>query len=31
MSLASLVPLIIVFVVFQRRLIDGIATSGVKG
>ena len=31
MSLASLVPLIVVFVVFQRRLIDGIATSGVKG
>ena len=31
MSLASLVPLIVVFVIFQRRLIDGIATSGVKG
>jgi multiple sugar transport system permease protein len=31
MSLASLVPLIVLFVVFQRRLIDGIATSGLKG
>ncbi len=31
MSLLSLVPLFIVFFVFQRRLIEGIATSGLKG
>ncbi|WP_051328745.1 carbohydrate ABC transporter permease [Geminicoccus roseus] len=31
MSVLSLVPLFIVFFVFQRRLIDGIASSGLKG
>ena len=31
MSLLSLVPLFIVFFVFQRRLIEGIATTGLKG
>jgi multiple sugar transport system permease protein len=31
MSLLSLVPLFVVFFVFQRRLIEGIATSGLKG
>jgi multiple sugar transport system permease protein len=31
MSLLSLVPLFIVFIVFQRRLINGIATTGLKG
>jgi multiple sugar transport system permease protein len=31
MSLLSLVPLFFVFFVFQRRLIEGIATSGLKG
>lgn len=31
MSLLSLVPLFLVFFVFQRRLIEGIATTGIKG
>jgi multiple sugar transport system permease protein len=31
MSVLSLVPLFVVFFVFQRRLIDGIATTGLKG
>lgn len=31
MSLLSLAPLFVVFFVFQRRLIEGIATSGLKG
>jgi multiple sugar transport system permease protein len=31
MSLLSLIPLFVVFFVFQRRLIEGIATSGLKG
>ncbi|WP_342361843.1 carbohydrate ABC transporter permease [Terrarubrum flagellatum] len=31
MSLLSLVPLLIVFLFFQKRLIDGIATTGLKG
>jgi len=31
MSLLSLVPLFLVFFIFQRRLIEGIATSGLKG
>ena len=31
MSLLSLVPLFVVFLVFQRRLIEGIATTGLKG
>ena len=31
MSLLSLVPLFVVFFIFQRRLIEGIATSGLKG
>ena len=31
MSLLSLVPLFVVFFIFQRRLINGIATTGLKG
>jgi multiple sugar transport system permease protein len=31
MSLLSLIPLFVLFFVFQRRLIEGIATSGLKG
>ena len=31
MSLLSLVPLFVLFFIFQRRLIDGIATTGLKG
>lgn len=31
MSLASLIPLFVVFSVFQKRLIEGIAASGLKG
>ncbi len=31
MSLLSLVPLFVIFFVFQRKLIDGIATTGLKG
>jgi multiple sugar transport system permease protein len=31
MSLLSLIPLFIVFFIFQKRLIDGIATTGLKG
>lgn len=31
MSLLSLVPLFLVFFIFQRRLIDGIAATGLKG
>ncbi len=31
MSLASLTPLFIVFFIFQKRLIEGIAASGLKG
>ncbi len=31
MSLLSLVPLFVIFAFFQRRLIDGIATTGLKG
>ncbi|MDR6290731.1 multiple sugar transport system permease protein [Inquilinus ginsengisoli] len=30
MSLLSLVPLFVVFLIFQRRLIEGIATTGLK-
>lgn len=31
MSLASLVPVFVLFLLFQRLLIDGIATTGMKG
>jgi multiple sugar transport system permease protein len=31
MSVVSLVPTLIVFVVFQRRIVEGIATTGVRG
>ncbi len=31
MSLLSLVPMFVVFFIFQRKLIDGIATTGLKG
>ncbi|HEV2515661.1 MAG TPA: carbohydrate ABC transporter permease [Devosia sp.] len=31
MSVLSLVPTFVVFLIFQRRLVEGIATSGLKG
>jgi multiple sugar transport system permease protein len=31
MSLVSLVPVFVIFLVFQRLLIEGIATTGLKG
>ena len=31
MSVINLVPMLIVFLVFQKRLVDGVATSGIKG
>jgi multiple sugar transport system permease protein len=31
MSTISIIPLIVIFFVFQKRLVDGIATSGLKG
>jgi multiple sugar transport system permease protein len=31
MSVVSLIPTLIVFVVFQRRIVEGIATTGVRG
>ena len=31
MSVLSLVPIFIVFLVFQRRIVEGIATTGLKG
>jgi len=31
MSVLSLVPIFVVFLVFQRRLVEGISTSGIKG
>ncbi len=31
MSVLSLVPTFVVFLVFQRRLVEGISTSGIKG
>ena len=31
MSLLSLIPMFVVFFIFQRKLIDGIATTGLKG
>ncbi len=31
MSLVSLIPLFVIFFIFQRRLIEGIAASGLKG
>lgn len=31
MSFVSLIPLFVIFLFFQKRLIDGIATSGLKG
>ena len=30
MSLVTLVPVVVVFVVFQRRIVEGLATSGIK-
>jgi multiple sugar transport system permease protein len=31
MSALSLVPVFVVFVVFQRYLVEGISTTGMKG
>jgi multiple sugar transport system permease protein len=31
MSLVSLVPVFVIFLVFQRLLIEGISTTGLKG
>ena len=31
MSVVTLVPMMIVFLVFQKRLVDGVASSGIKG
>ena len=31
MSTLSIVPIVIIFLVFQKYLVDGIATSGLKG
>lgn len=31
MSLVSLLPIFIVFIIFQRRLVEGLATTGLKG
>ena len=31
MSVISLIPIIIIFIIFQKSLIDGIAVSGIKG
>lgn len=31
MSVVSLIPVVIFFLLFQRRLLEGIATSGLKG
>ena len=31
MSLISLLPIFVVFIVFQRRLVEGLATTGLKG
>jgi multiple sugar transport system permease protein len=31
MSLLALIPVLLFFLAFQRYLVDGVATSGVKG
>ena len=31
MSVLSLVPIMILFVLFQKSLVEGISTSGIKG
>ena len=31
MSFLSLIPMLLVFVAFQRYIVEGIATSGLKG
>jgi multiple sugar transport system permease protein len=31
MSTLSVIPMIIVFLIFQRRIVEGIALTGVKG
>lgn len=31
MSLVSLIPIFLIFIVFQRRLVEGIASTGLKG
>lgn len=31
MSVVSLIPIIVFFIIFQRYLVDGIAMDGIKG
>jgi multiple sugar transport system permease protein len=31
MSVVTLLPMVIVFLIFQKRLVDGVASSGIKG
>ena len=31
MSVASLIPVLILFFIFQKSLVEGISTTGVKG
>lgn len=31
MAVVSLIPILIIFLLFQKQLVDGIATSGIKG
>ena len=31
MSVVALVPVVVFFLLFQKRIVDGVATSGLKG
>lgn len=31
MSVVSLIPIVVFFIIFQRYLVDGIAMDGIKG
>jgi multiple sugar transport system permease protein len=31
MSLVSIIPSVIIFVILQKRIVEGVATSGLKG
>ena len=31
MAVVSLIPILIIFFIFQKQLVEGIATSGLKG
>ena len=31
MAVLSLIPIVTIFIIFQKYLVDGIATSGLKG